>query len=138
MFIGFTCAATRRISGKNGRVPGTASALAAVLGVTCWCKHWYRCTWGPGCGWGRTGVHAGVGLGGIQGRGAYVVCHAGLWEGDSVGSADGVGGRLVCGCWWGRGSGVGGWSLAPMWVPVWATLGMLLYTWVVYDQCTFP
>ena len=26
MFIGFTCAATRRISGTNGPVPGTASA----------------------------------------------------------------------------------------------------------------
>ena len=30
--MGFTCAATRRISGKNGRVPGTAS-LGACLEV---------------------------------------------------------------------------------------------------------
>ena len=32
MFIGFTCAATRRISGKNGRVPGTASVLPLTHG----------------------------------------------------------------------------------------------------------
>ena len=50
--------------------------LAALYGVMRGCSRWCQCVWGRGHGWGRGGVLAGVGVGGIVVLGAYVAWHA--------------------------------------------------------------
>ena len=60
MFKSFSCADTRRISGKNGRVPGTASIVGVlVLARSDWFVH--AVTNGDRC-------QVGAGLGGCSGE----------------------------------------------------------------------